>query len=311
MSNRIIAIVLVVLIAIVAFLMLENFEGHKEDKVVYVAVTNEPTVNATVEVTPEPIYVIVTQEPTKEPLVIYVTPEPTKEPQIIYITPEPTKEPQIIYVTPEPEVQPTATPIVTQEPTQEPNVTATPTVEPTQIPTSVPTVVPTVAPTDVVSEIYTKIEKEMSTLIMSGGIYPDYESASNNDLYTYIVGDGKGGDLYSHLAEKKVDGKKLFTLLRKPFEEGIATWTAMEFVDEYGSIDRLGFALESSVCDSCGRIVIEHSAMNKNAISRVFDEIQRNGEYEKANEMLLDYLCQYTVKNPDNPNERLFIACNE
>ena len=294
MSNRIMAVIMVALMILVVVLFFECVINPRvEDKVVYIMVTPEPTETTINQptLTPEPVYVI------------YGTPQPTPEPQIIYVTPEPTKEPQIVYVTSEP------TPVITSEPVK--NETKPTIVVITEAPTPehVVTPQPTVDPD--LNGIYKSIEKEMTSLVMSGGIYPDYDSSPTNDFYKYVEGDGINANLYKSLNEKGVDHEVLFSILRKPFEEGIAVWVPMEFVKDFSSINRLGFALECTICDSCERVVIENHPKNQNSISKLFDEIEKRGEYSEANELLLDYLCKYTVKNPNNPNERLIIACDD
>lgn len=318
MSNRTIgmlALIVVILVALLFVITLSR-EPVEDVKVIYVTVTPAPTEviiqDPTVVPTPTPIYIQVTPEPTVEPEIVYVTPEPTavitQEPTVvptptpiyIQVTPEPSMTPEIIYVTPEP------TEVVTQTPTVMPTPTPTPIyVEVTAEPTKQPEIVyvtpePTVAaaPTQDMSVLYTKLEEEISTLVSGSGIYPDYCITPQNDLYNYIAVDG-------------IDSNMLFSLLRKPFENAIANWTPMEFVQDCSSLNRLAFALESTICDSCGRVMISNHPENQSAITTTFVEIIQRGECKEANQILLKYLNQYTVKNQSNPYERLFVACND
>ena len=232
--------------------------------------------------------VVPTATPTAA-LVPTVTPTPTTTSiTIVIVTPVPTN-------TPIPTEVPTATP--TLVPTEVP--TATPTLVPTEVPTATPTVEPTATPqiTAVPEEKYTSIDRELSKITIMGGIYPDYSSKQSYDLYNYFDING-------------LDQSRLFEIIRKPFESGIAQWTDMKFTSG-SAIDMLSFALNSSICENCGRIKISESPVNLSQITAIFDAIERNGNQEVANRILLDYLYKYTRQNPNNPTERLIISCND
>ena len=262
----------------------------------------EPTPNVTPRVTAVPT---ATPVPTPTPITIrIVTPEPTQTPMLVeVITPVPTETVTATETpTQVPETQvPTETPVVTPEPTAVP--TEVPTAEPTAtvIPTDVPTVAPTTPPVTQVPEDtekkYATVEEELRKLTIMEGIYPDYSSAPSYDLYTYIDVNG-------------LDQVRLFKIMRKPFESGIAQWTDMRFSS--GSvIDMLTNALNSSICENCGRIKISDAPTDSSQITTIFDEIERSGDQETANRILLDYLYKYTRQNPNNPTERLIISCND
>ena len=262
----------------------------------------EPTPNVTPRVTAVPT---ATPVPTPTPITIrIVTPEPTQTPMLVeVITPVPTETVTATETpTQVPETQvPTETPVVTPEPTAVP--TEVPTAEPTAtvIPTDVPTVAPTTPPVTQVPEDtekkYATVEEELRKLTIMEGIYPDYSSAPSYDLYTYIDVNG-------------LDQVRLFKIMRKPFESGIAQWTDMRFSS--GSvIDMLTNALNSSICENCGRIKISDAPTDSSQITTIFDEIERSGDQETANRILLDYLYKYTRQNPNNPAERLIISCND
>lgn len=212
----------------------------------------------------------------------------------------------IVIVTPVPTETPTQVP-ETQVPTETPVVTPEPTVVPTEVPTAEPTatVIPTVAPTtppvtqvpEDTEKKYATVEEEMRKLTIMEGIYPDYSSAPSYDLYSYIDVNG-------------LDQARLFKIMRKPFESGIAQWTDMKFTSS-SAIDMLSFALNSSICEYCGRIKISKVPTDSSQITAIFDEIERSGDQETANRILLDYLYRYTRQNPDNYSERLVIACND
>ena len=244
--------------------------------------------------------VVPTATPTAA-LVPTVTPTPTTTSiTIVIVTPVPTN-------TPIPTEVPTATPtlVPTEVPTATPTLvptevpTATPSPIPTEVPTATPTVEPTATPqiTAVPEEKYTSIDRELSKITIMGGIYPDYSSKQSYDLYNYFDMNG-------------LDQSRLFEIIRKPFESGIAQWTDMKFTSG-SAIDMLSFALNSSICENCGRIKISESPVNLSQITAIFDAIERNGNQEVANRILLDYLYKYTRQNPNNPTERLIISCND
>ena len=243
--------------------------------------------------------VIVTPSPTATPTV-----EPTQVP-----TATPTVTPTEAVPTATPTVAPTEVPTVapTAEPTQVPTATPTvtptevPTVAPTAEPTQAPTATPTVAPTEAISipeEKYTSVDEELSKITIMGGIYPDYNSVPAYDLYNYIDVSG-------------LEQARLFEIVRKPYESGIAQWININFATEGSAIDRLSFALNSSICGKCGRVKIVEAPTNLSQITAIFDEIEQDGTQEAANRVLLDYLYKYTRQNPNNPYERLIISCNE
>lgn len=284
--NRIIAIACTVLfilfIGLVSYWYFSSQVGNTpDDELATVAPTE----------TPEVVYIVITSEPTT---VITATPEPTQEPTTV-----PTEEPTQV-----PTQEPTAVP--TEEPTQVPTQvpTAVPTAEPTQVPTQEPTVAPTAEPTpeptivpseEPIRNNYESIRAELSTLTNGGGIYPDYESDATYDLYNYI-------EIVDY------SDKQLFTCLTTPFINGIAQWVDLQFDSSLHGTDALKFALESTINRNNNRVMIIYNPDNISNISAVFDEIEQSGDYENANRIMLDYLYQYTYKNPDNPYERLFIT---
>lgn len=229
------------------------------------------------------------------------TPTPTTTPiTIVIVTPVPTNTPIPTEVptatpTPIPTEVPTVTP--TSVPTEVP--TATPSPIPTEVPTATPTVEPTATPqiTAVPEEKYTSVDRELSKITIMGGIYPDYSSKQSYDLYNYFDING-------------LDQSRLFEIIRKPFESGIAQWIDMKFASG-SAIDVLTNALNSSICENCGRIKISKVPTDSSQITAIFDEIERSGDQETANRILLDYLYRYTRQNPDNYSERLVIACND
>ena len=264
-------------IILVIVVLLVTGKVQKTNSVVVPTAT--PTAALVPTVTPTPTTTSIT--------IVIVTPVPTN-------TPIPTEVPTAIPTLVPTEV-PTATP--TLVPTEVP--TATPSPIPTEVPTATPTVEPTATPqiTAVPEEKYTSIDRELSKITIMGGIYPDYSSKQSYDLYNYFDING-------------LDQSRLFEIIRKPFESGIAQWTDMKFTSG-SAIDMLSFALNSSICENCGRIKISESPVNLSQITAIFDAIERNGNQEVANRILLDYLYKYTRQNPNNPTERLIISCND
>ena len=235
------------------------------------------------------VVLLVTGKVQKTNSVVVPTATPTAA-LVPTVTPTPTTTSiTIVIVTP----VPTNTPIPTEVPT------ATPSPIPTEVPTATPTVEPTATPqiTAVPEEKYTSIDRELSKITIMGGIYPDYSSKQSYDLYNYFDING-------------LDQSRLFEIIRKPYESGIAQWTDMKFTSG-SAIDMLSFALNSSICENCGRIKISESPVNLSQITAIFDAIERNGNQEVANRILLDYLYKYTRQNPNNPTERLIISCND
>lgn len=286
--------VLIGCLVLVALVMVLSVSNNVQN------VTPTVTPNITPRVTAVPT---ATPVPTSTPITIkIVTPVPTQTPVLVEIvTPAPT-ETVTVMATPTqvPETPvPTETPVVTPEPTaiptEEPTTVPTTTVISTEIPTTVPTEEPQITP--VPEEKYTGVDKELSKITIMGGVYPDYNSAPSYDLYSYIDVNG-------------LDQARLFKIMRKPFESGIAQWTDMKFTSG-SAIDMLSFVLNSSICEDCGRIKISESSANLSQITAIFDEIERSGDQEAANRILLDYLYKYTRQNPNNPTERLIISCND
>lgn len=295
-GSRLLISILLVISCILLILVFIFTEMNNQDKLQNPEVT--PTITATASPTPTPqstkrptTIIIVTMAPTATPTAMPTatpTVEPTATPTI-----EPTAEPTAT-PTAEPTSTPTATP--TAEPTATP--TATPTVEPTATPTIEPTAEPTATPiAEPTDNKVEKIRKELSKLTMDGGIYIDYDMKSKHDLYDSINVVGISDDA-------------LFSELKKPFLDGIANWTNMQFVENSSSIDALSEALNSSICPICDRVEIHENAGNFQSILKLFEQIVYEGEYKSANEILLDYLYEHTAMNPNNPSERLILTCD-
>lgn len=286
--------VLIGCLVLVALVMVLSVSNNVQN------VTPTVTPNITPRVTAVPT---ATPVPTSTPITIkIVTPVPTQTPVLVEIvTPAPTETVTVMATptqVPETPVS-TETPVVTPEPTaiptEEPTTVPTTTVIPTEIPTTVPTEKPQITP--VPEEKYTSVDRELSKITIMGGVYPDYNSAPSYDLYSYIDVNG-------------LDQARLFKIMRKPFESGIAQWTDMKFTSG-SAIDMLSFALNSSICENCGRAKISEASTDSSQITAIFDEIERSGDQEVANRLLLDYLYKYTRQNPNNPTERLIISCND
>lgn len=297
--RRIVSFVFVILLLVLLFCGLQFFAKSKEESKIEIQQLVTPTPTAI----PNVIIVYVTPVPTAA-----VTATPTIEPTSLpteFPTNNPTEIPTNV-PTQEPTNVPTEVPtnVPTQEPTNVPTEVPTnvPTQEPTNVPTGVPTSIPTQVPTSVPTEdmsmYYEQFKNEMSTLTISGGIYPDYTSSAKYDLYDYI-------------SVNNLDSATIFSMIRVPFENGIARWTAMDFTSSGSALNRLSHALESSICNSCGRVKLGDYSQNVSLISAIFSEIEQTGEYGKANQLLLDYIYKYTLKNPSNPHERLFVVCSE
>ena len=264
--------------------------------------TRDATTNLVMKPTPTPervtIVVYATPEPTPEPTAV-PTAEPTLEPTAVP-TAEPTSEPTaVLTAEPTPEPTPVSTPTSTPEPTSTPTPepTPTPTPEPTPTSTPVPMATSTLVPTQAPVNDYAIINQELGCLVMAGGIYPDYDIKPGKDIYDF-------------LQLKEYKSKELFEVLVKPFVDGIATWTDMSFDGSLHGVSALAKALESCVDKNYDRVRIVYHEDNPVKISTVFEEIRQAEAYEKANALLLDWLYNYTTKNPSNPWERLIVATN-
>ena len=302
--------VLIGCLVLVVLVMVLSVSNNVQNVTPTVTPNITPRVTAIHTATPVPTSTpitikIVTPVPTQTPVLVkIVTPVPT-ETVTVTATPTPTQVPETPVPTETPVVTPEPTAIPTEEPTTVPTATVIPTEVPTVVPTAIPTEVPTVAPTtpqitpipEDVEKKYTAVEDELLKLTIMGGIYPDYSSMPSYDLYNYIDVSG-------------LDQSRLFEIIRKPFEGGVTQWTDMKF-SSGSAIDMLAFALNSSICENCGRIKISDAPIDSSQITAIFDEIERSGDQEAANRILLDYLYKYTRQNPNNPTERLIISCND
>lgn len=302
--------VLIGCLVLVVLVMVLSVSNNVQNVTPTVTPNITPRVTAIPTATPVPTSTpitikIVTPVPTQTPVLVeIVTPVPT-ETVTVTATPTPTQVPETPVPTETPVVTPEPTAIPTDEPTTVPTTTVIPTEVPTVVPTAIPTEVPTVAPTtpqitpipEDVEKKYTAVEDELLKLTIMGGIYPDYSSMPSYDLYNYIDVSG-------------LDQSRLFEIIRKPFEGGVTQWTEMKF-SSGSAIDMLSFALNSSICENCGRIKISDAPTDSSQITAIFDEIERSGDQEAANRILLDYLYKYTRQNPNNPTERLIISCND
>lgn len=298
--------VLIGCLVLVALVMVLSVSNNVQNVTPTVTPNITPRVTAVPTATPVPTSTpitikIVTPVPTQTPVLVeIVTPAPT---ETVTVMATPTQVPETPVSTETPVVTPEPTAILTEEPTTVPTTTVIPTEIPTTVPTEMPTVEPTEVPTEepqitpVPEEKYTSVDRELSKITIMGGVYPDYNSAPSYDIYSYIDVNG-------------LDQARLFKIMRKPFESGIAQWTDMKFTSG-SAIDMLSFALNSSICENCGRAKISEASTDSSQITAIFDEIERSGDQEVANRLLLDYLYKYTRQNPNNPTERLIISCND
>ena len=238
-----------------------------------------------------------TMPPTTPITVVMVTPVQTEVPILTTVSNEVIVTEMPIQVS---EISTfTESPVITPEPTAVPIKELTSEFTAMAVTSEVPKLFPT---TTLILEDtekkYKTVENELSKITIMGGIYPDYNSVPAYDLYNYIDVSG-------------LEQARLFEIVRKPYESGIAQWININFATEDSAIDRLSFALNSSICGKCGRVKIVEAPTNLSQITAIFDEIEQDGTQEAANRFLLDYLYKYTRQNPDNPYERLIISCND
>ena len=258
--------------------------AYQTQKPVVTEVANTPVSTATPMPTTMPVP---TLEPTVTPMPT-ITPVPTSEPTITTmptITPVPT-------ITPMPTITPT--PVVTPMPT----ITPTPTLEAVTTTTPTATPVPTTEPTPNLTGYYNQLEFEAKSLVMMNGVYPDYVSEPKYDLYDYIQ-------------TERLDARRVFYILSEPIEEGVIIWLDTSFTLTNGNTPEsaLRKALESSICQDCGRVRIKYRPENQNKFKYVFEMIVSAGKCEEGSNILLDFLYRYTNKNENNLHERLILSC--
>lgn len=246
--------------------------NHQEELLISDA-TSSPTPEITITLTNTPVVTSNTRATPQTIIIVTMGPTATSVPAATSV-PEPTVIP---------------TPVPTATPTAEPIATPTP----ESIATS--TLEPIVAPNNL--QKVEQIKNELSKLTLMGGIYVDYSAKPKHDLYEILDVEG-------------VDSQTLFEELRKPFEKGIAIWTDMSFNESNSSAEMISKALNSSICPICDRVCITEKQDNFKQILSLFERIEREGEFETANRLLLNYLYEYTALNPQNSSERLILACN-
>ncbi len=296
-------ICLILLIVIIILLVITlTFNLKKDD------ISPETTENVTASPIPEPTEVAATDTPASVYVVVVTSNPETNTPNImptetpvIVITPIPTEVPTetaVVVITPDPTMIPTDTPIPTATPTPTPTPTPEPTAQITNIPTIEPTpettVTPTIQPDE---EEKGKLYTELDSLTMGGGIYPEYELNPTYDFYNYVSTD-------------IINQRDLWSILKQTFLDNVVRWFNMDFSNTTDDpIESLSVALNSSICEECGRIKIGDNPSNIDAIMGIFSQIDVSEQYKSANNILVNFLYKYTLKNPDNPYERLFVAC--
>ena len=292
-------ICLILLIVIIILLVITlTFNLKKDD------ISPETTENVTASPTPEPTEVATADTPTSVYVVVVTSNPETNTPNIIptetpviVITPIPTEVPTetaVVVITPDPTMIPTDTPIPTATPTPTPEPTAQITNIPTIEPTPETTVTPTIQPDE---EEKGKLYTELDALTMGGGIYPEYELNPTYDFYNYVSTD-------------IINQRDLWSILKQTFLDNVVRWFNMDFSNTTDNpIESLSIALNSSICEECGRIKIGDNPSNIDAIMGIFSQIDVSEQYKSANNILVNFLYKYTLKNPDNPYERLFVAC--
>ena len=255
----------------------------------------------------EPVRITPTEAPTQE-----ITVLPTIEPEVIQ-TVEPTKQPVIIQVVPHSEPpMVTATQTPTQAPTEAP--TQVPTEAPTQVPTEAPTQVPTEVPTQVPTEAPTEVPTVVPVIPteppMAGEKLETVKaqvinkaSVAGEVLPTYDY--GKTWDLYSYIDVSGIPADQLYGMLRPWFENVIAHSFQFDFSFVGNtSEDTLLLVLETAKADN-GMLRLTWNGDNTAAMQRIFAGITN---YDAANQIMLNWLNDVTVANPENTAERLFVC---
>jgi len=237
----------------------------------------------------------------------------------------PTQPPMATQVPTEAPTQvPTEAPtqVPTEAPTQVPTEAPTqvPTEAPTQVPTEVPTQVPTEVPTQAPTEVPTEAPTEVPAIVIITPEPPAIDDSAkfaaiqtqlgnmnvaNEVLPTYEY--GKFYDLYSYIDVSGVNQQKLYDML-KPFVINVVAHSFEFDFNLQGSTpeDTLMLVLESAK-DETGRLRLTWNSDHTSRMENVMSQISDIG---KANEIILDWLNDVTIANPDNSAERLFVCGN-
>lgn len=118
--------------------------------------------------------------------------------------------------------------------------------------------------------------------------------------------DGKARDFYASIRLEAVDQAELYKALKECFTNVIAHSIDMQFSYEGSAEDRLNNSLRSAVCGSCGRLRLTYNTNNTSEMAYLLSQIQNTG---RANEIMLNFLQEYTCINSANSNERLLLTC--
>ena len=247
-------------------------ENPKE--IVTMAPTSLPTVTPTLVPTATPTLV-----PTATP-----TPIPTATPTLVPTatpTPMPTATPTLV---------PTATPTPVPTATPTPVPTATPTPVPTATPTLVPTAIPTVNPGIANLE---NIKRQIAKINTSNEIIPDFSMQKTRDFGSTI-------DLNC------VDSNGLYNSLKNLFVNCIAHSIDIKFSYNGTAESCLSTSLNSAICYNCGRVIMTYKVENTNEMANLMSRIT-NVSY--ANQIMLDFINEYTAESPYTKDERLTLVC--
>ncbi len=278
-------------------------DKSSEDKVVPARPTEQAIEQTTsppapVESTVIPITVIIIQ-----PTTVAETENPGGAGGDVQSTPSPTAVPTLApTATPEPTAVPTLVPTATPEPTAVPTLAPTATPEPTSMPTLVPTVVPTP-----ISEPTTdpmlgtknleKFMQEINKMLVSRDILIDRGAAPKYDLYTNV-------------STQYIKEEELFGFLRLVFTNNIAHWISMNHYESTDPVEMLRTSLDSSICSTCGKPILKNDESNVNYLDHILSTINKE-QYHDANQIMLDYLYEYTNQSDSGSHERLLIICND
>lgn len=264
---------------------------------------------------------IPTQVPTEVPT---ATPVPTSTPTAVpTATPVPTSTPTAVpTATPVPTATfvPTATPVPTKVAT--PTPTFVPDVTPTAIPTSTPTIVPTVVPTTVPTSvptqvpIVTAVPTQVPVVTVAPTKVPGNASLDplkrelkktnvGNEIY-FSYNLGKARDFYNSIDITGVNHDELYAILEPVFVNVIAHSVNFSFSTGGTAEDNFANTLSSGECYNCGRLILTYNNENTGNMANLMMRIS-NKKY--ANEIMLDFLNEFTAIDPENPNTRLFLVC--
>ena len=214
-----------------------------------------------------------TQQPTEAPA--------TEVPATVEPTQQPTDPPAIIVVTP------TDPPVVsaTEVPATQQPITQEPTQPPVQPPVTGLTPEQQTALNNVQTQIY--------AASAAGEVLPDFDVTGSEDLWAYLPN------------VDYIPANALYSVLRPYFVDVVAHSFNFVFSEAEGQDAETGLliVLESAQAGN-GRLRLANDSANAEKMAALLDKCDPT----VASYIMLEWLNEHTVQNPENPAERLFLC---